>query len=408
MTRSAAGWTGPLLVFDVIGGAALCLALWWRRRWPFGLGLASVPIVAFSSSAGLAGLIVLFTVAAYRRWQLAFLVAGLQLAMLPVYRAVQPDDDSLPPLAFFVIQTLAYAAIVAWGMFLRGRRQSRRERVRHAEAEQELRVEQTRYAERTRIAREMHDVLAHRISLLSLHAGALEFRPDAPPEEVARAAAVIRASAHQALEDLRAVIGVLRDGADGEAPQPPQPTLAALPGLLEESRAAGMRLHADVRLADLAAVPDAIGRHALRIVQEALTNARKHATVGRGRPARRGRAGGGADDRGAQPGAGPGRRRVGDPRGRDRPRRPGRAGDALRRPPRARTRRGAATSGSAPGCRGRSERADPRAGRRRRRARPRRARRCCSRAPRRSRSSARPRTAARSHTRWPSTSPTSC
>jgi signal transduction histidine kinase len=272
------GLDGPLLVFDVIGGAALCLALWWRRRWPLGLGLASVPIVAFSSSAGLAGLIVLFTVAAYRRWQLAFLVAGLQLAVFPVYRAVQPDDDSLPPLAFFVIQTLAYAAIVAWGMFIRGRRQSRRERVRHSEAEQELRVEQGRYAERTRIAREMHDVLAHRISLLSLHAGALEFRPDAPPEEIASAAAVIRASAHQALEDLRAVIGVLRDGSDGEAPQPPQPTLAALPALLEESRAAGMRLHADVTLADPAAVPDAIGRHALRIVQEALTNARKHAT----------------------------------------------------------------------------------------------------------------------------------
>jgi signal transduction histidine kinase len=74
------------------------------------------------------------------------------------------------------------------------------------------------------------------------------------------------------------VIGVLRDGTDDEAPQPPQPTLAALPGLLEESRAAGMRLHADVRLTDLAGVPDAIGRHALRIVQEALTNARKHAT----------------------------------------------------------------------------------------------------------------------------------
>jgi signal transduction histidine kinase len=123
----------------------------------------------------------------------------------------------------------------------------------------------------------MHDVLAHRISLLSLHAGALEFRPDAPAEDVARAAAVIRASAHQALEDLRTVIDQLRDGADGEAPPPPQPTLAALPGLLEESRQAGMRLHADVRVPDLAAVPDAVGRHALRIVQEALTNARKHA-----------------------------------------------------------------------------------------------------------------------------------
>ena len=137
--------------------------------------------------------------------------------------------------------------------------------------------EQARYAERTRIAREMHDVLAHRISLLSLHAGALEFRPDAPPDEVARAAAVIRASAHQALEDLRAVIGVLRDGPDGPGPEPPQPTLAALPGLLEESRAAGMHIRAEISLPDLALVPDAIGRHALRIVQEALTNARKHA-----------------------------------------------------------------------------------------------------------------------------------
>ena len=273
------GLDAPLLVFDVIGGAALCLALWWRRRWPFALGLASVPMQAFSSSAGVAALIILFTVAAYRRWQLAVLIAGLQLAMLPVYRNVQPDDDTLPPWAYFALVTLAMTAIVAWGMFVRGRRQSRWERVRHAEAEQQLLVDQARQAERTRIAREMHDVLAHRISLLSLHAGALEFRPDAPPDEVARAAAVIRASAHQALEDLRAVIGILRDGADGEAPHPPQPTLAALPGLLEESRAAGMRLHADVRVADLATVPDSVGRHALRIVQEALTNARKHAAA---------------------------------------------------------------------------------------------------------------------------------
>jgi signal transduction histidine kinase len=234
---------------------------------------------AFSSSAGVAALIILFTVAAYRRWQLAALIAGLQLAMLPVFRSVQPDDNSLPRWAYFALVALAMAAVVAWGMFVRGRRESRQERVRHAGAEQQLLVEQARHAERTRIAREMHDVLAHRISLLSLHAGALEFRPDATPDEVARAAGVIRASAHQALEDLRAVIGILRDGADGDAPQPPQPTLAALPELLEESRGAGMRLHADVRVADLAAVPDSVGRHALRIIQEALTNARKHAAA---------------------------------------------------------------------------------------------------------------------------------
>jgi signal transduction histidine kinase len=273
------GLDGTVLVLDAIGGVALCLALWGRRRWPFSVALASVPILAVSSFAGgAAGAMALFTVAAYRRWQLALLVAGLQLAVEPAYRALHPEDDWLPTAAAaYLVSILGTAAIVGWGMFWRGRRQARRERLGRAQAEQQLRVEQIRHAERTRIAREMHDVLAHRISLLSLHAGALEFRPDAPPEEVARAAAVIRASAHQALEDLRAMIGLLRDGADREAPRPPQPTLAALPGLLEESRAAGMRVHADVRLPDLAAVPDAIGRHALRIVQETLTNARKHA-----------------------------------------------------------------------------------------------------------------------------------
>jgi signal transduction histidine kinase len=269
------GLDAPLLVVDAIAGAALCVALWWRRRWPFALGLVSLPILALSSFAGPAGGIILFTIAAYRRWQLAVLIAVLQLALLPIGRVLHPQGDSLT--SYYVFSVLGTSAIVVWGMFLRGRRQGRRDRLRRTQAEEELRIEQIRHAERTRIAREMHDVLAHRISLLSLHAGALEFRPDAPPEEVTRAAAVIRASAHQALEDLRTVIGFLRDGADGEAPQPPQPTLTALPALLDESRAAGMRLRADVRVVDLATVPDAIGRHALRIVQEALTNARKHA-----------------------------------------------------------------------------------------------------------------------------------
>jgi hypothetical protein len=119
------GLDGALLFVDAIGGAALCLALWWRRRWPFGLGLASLPILAISSAAGMGGAIILFTVAAYRRWQLALLVAGLQLTLLPAYHALHPEDNSLPPLANYVISTLGTAAIVAWGMFLRGRRLDR-------------------------------------------------------------------------------------------------------------------------------------------------------------------------------------------------------------------------------------------------------------------------------------------
>jgi len=279
MNSARHGLQGTMLVIDAAGAALACLALWWRRRWPLGVGLAVVAVLVVSPAAGVAAGVALYTVAAYRRWQLAFLVAAAQVALLPLARAVQPQGTS--PAVYYLLGVLGPAVVVAWGMFRRSRRQALRERAGRAEAVEQLRVEQIRYAERTRIAREMHDVLAHRISLLSLHAGVLEFRPDAPPEEVARAAGVIRASAHQALEDLRAVIGVLRDGPDGQGPQPqpPQPTLAALPGLLEESRAAGMRIRTEVSLPDLALVPDAIGRHALRIVQEALTNARKHATA---------------------------------------------------------------------------------------------------------------------------------
>jgi signal transduction histidine kinase len=231
-----------------------------------------VPISSFGDPAGA---IILYTVAAYRRWQLALVIAVGQIALLPAQRAIHPQGNS--PATYYLTGVLGTAAIVAWGMFRRGRFQTQRERQRRTQAEEQLRVEQIRHAERERIAREMHDVLAHRISLLSLHAGVLEIRPDAPPEEIARVATVIRASAHQALEDLRSVIGVLRDHDGGVEPEPPQPTLAALPDLLEESRAAGMHLNADVRVSNPAAVPDTVGRHALRIVQEGLTNARKHA-----------------------------------------------------------------------------------------------------------------------------------
>jgi signal transduction histidine kinase len=117
----------------------------------------------------------------------------------------------------------------------------------------------------------MHDVLGHRLSLLSVHAGALEFRPDAPAEEVARAARVIRENAHQALQDLREVLGVLRAPV-GELPQP---SLADVRPLVAESGRAGMRVV--LRQETTGEVPDLVGRTAYRVVQEALTNARKHA-----------------------------------------------------------------------------------------------------------------------------------
>src|SRR5262249_56434768 len=93
---------------------------------------------------------------------------------------------------------------VSLGLFARVRRElvlSLRERAERLESEQRLHLERARDAERRRIAREMHDVLAHRLSLLSVHAGALEFRRNATPDEVSEAAGGIRASAHVALQD---------------------------------------------------------------------------------------------------------------------------------------------------------------------------------------------------------------
>jgi signal transduction histidine kinase len=153
---------------------------------------------------------------------------------------------------------------------------ARRELVRSLHEQADRAGDEARAAERQRIAREMHDVLAHRLSLLSVHAGALEFNPDAPAEEVAEAAGVIRESARAALDELSDVIGVLREDTGESLTQPPQPTLADLAALVEESRAAGMRITAQIELGD-AAAPAAVGRTAYRIAQEGLTNARKHA-----------------------------------------------------------------------------------------------------------------------------------
>lgn len=279
------GPSDTLAVADLIAGLLVCLGLWGRRRWPVQLALLASVSAVFSSFGSVAVLIALFTLAVHRSFPIVAVIAAVNLLTPLISLRIYPDDES-PYLATVIIVDALVAMIVAWGMVVRARRQlllSLEERAVRAESEQHLRVAQARDHERARIAREMHDVLAHRISLLSLHAGALEFRPDAPPEEVARAAGVIRASAHQALEDLREVIGVLReggangDGSDAGATTRPQPTLTDLPALLEESRAAGMRIRDEVSVLDPASVPASTGRNAYRVVQEGLTNARKHA-----------------------------------------------------------------------------------------------------------------------------------
>ncbi len=174
-------------------------------------------------------------------------------------------------------------AAVGWGMFLRARRQlllTLRDRADRAEADQRLHEDRARTAERTRIARKMHDVLAHRISLLALHAGGLEVRPDLPPAHVRETAELMRLTARQALEELRGVIGVLRDETGSDPPQPtaPQPTIDDIRRLVEETRLAGARIDLHLHVDQPDVLPAGIGRDAYRIVQGALTNIGKHAS----------------------------------------------------------------------------------------------------------------------------------
>ncbi|NKQ26191.1 sensor histidine kinase [Streptomyces galbus] len=267
-----------LAVLDQVVGALACAAVWLRRSRPVELAAALVVAGFVSDTAGGATLIALFTLAVHRPFRYVAWIGGVDLALVPLYYLWRPDPDVSYPaaVAFIVVLT---TAVLGWGMLVRAKRQlvlSLRDRARHAEAEGRLRAEQAQRLAREAIAREMHDVLAHRLTLLSVHAGALEFRPDAPREEVARAAGVIRESAHEALQDLREIIGVLRAGQPDDGGRP-QPTLAALDALAAESRDAGTEVVLDVRVVDAAAVPASVGRTAYRIAQEGLTNARKHA-----------------------------------------------------------------------------------------------------------------------------------
>jgi signal transduction histidine kinase len=282
-----------LRVADVVTGLICCVALWWRRRWPVWLAVLTLPAGAFSAMSAVAVTILAFTVAVHRKAWIAVVVAVAGCATTPVYWSLRGRSEE-PLWANIVFSVLVTGVVLGWGQFTRARRQlvgSLRDRALRAETEQQLRVDQARRMERARIAREMHDVLAHRISLLSVHAGALEFRTDASREQMVEAAGVIRANAHQALQDLREVIGVLREddtglaigaGAGGaaagqDAPEPPRLGLAEIPALIAESTASGARVRYRCELDRADGVPQSVARTGYRVVQEGLTNARKHA-----------------------------------------------------------------------------------------------------------------------------------
>ncbi|TDU83879.1 signal transduction histidine kinase [Kribbella voronezhensis] len=268
----------PYLVFDLCLGVLSVVLMRWRRRYPLAIALLVSAIGGVSSAASGAVVVTALSLATRRKLPEIVPLAVVGLVASIVYFETQPGQKGL---AVSVAFTLVFvSAVIAIGMYVGARRDllaTLRERADRAEREQDLRIQQAHVTERARIAREMHDVLAHRLSLVALHAGALEYCRSLSDDEVANAAAITRQSAHRALNDLHEILGVLRTLDSDAPPEPPQPTLVDLPALVREATGSGARVRLHNEIENLADAPEAIGRNAYRMVQESLTNARKHA-----------------------------------------------------------------------------------------------------------------------------------
>jgi signal transduction histidine kinase len=270
--KSADDWVFVLVVV----GIASAVALWWRRGHPVAVTLISLACAAVTGIPA-ALTVALFTLAIRRRDRVLWAITGLCFVVDVIRTAF--TDDQMNLVSIILTSTLYFAAVLAFGAYVGARRDlvtSLRERAETAEAERELRADQARLGERHRIAQEMHDVLAHKVSLIALHAGALEVNAGAGPEQVERTAALVRTTAREALDDLRRVLGVLRtdDSSDG-SDLAPAPGIAEIGRLVEASRVAGVEV--DLRCEITGTPPAVLGRTAYRIVQESLTNVHKHA-----------------------------------------------------------------------------------------------------------------------------------
>jgi signal transduction histidine kinase len=268
----AGGWVAVDVVAVVLGSAAVIGLT--RLHPPAWLAVGLAVLAAVSPAATPASTAATLRMARTRPLWPAVGLTGLGVAAHAL-RYLWLPVPGLDLVWWLVLVLVAHAALLGWGAYAQSRHallESLRERAHRAEADQERRVAEARSAERTRIAREMHDVLAHRLSLVAATAGAMEFRPDTPPERLVAAAGVLRAAAHTALDELREVIGVLRADPDHDRPQP---TTADLPRLVDEVRAAGVTV--DLRDELGVELTGSLGRTVYRVVQEGLTNARKHA-----------------------------------------------------------------------------------------------------------------------------------
>jgi signal transduction histidine kinase len=272
-SASTAGgrYVTPATVTAVLCGAALLV-----RRLPWYASAAPA-----TAATGLWGwplppllLVALFDLAARRRARVA---VGCAAAALGANLLIPPAISLWTPRQYgstlFVLLALVGGL---WGGNRRRLLKALGDQVEHLRIERELREEAARTAERSRIAAEMHDVLAHRLSLIALHTGVLATRGEQLPAPVVERLALLRTASTEALADLRDVLGALRDPASEPAEAAPVPTLRDVDALVEQVRATGQQ--AELRVEGRPEQAPAAHRLAVyRLVQEALTNARKHA-----------------------------------------------------------------------------------------------------------------------------------
>ncbi|MBY8343434.1 sensor histidine kinase [Streptomyces sp. KC 17012] len=266
--------------------AGLVLPLLWRRRRPaaaFGV-IAAVFVLQWSLNAALradiALFIALYSLALHGRlrqlpWACGAMAAGMVLVAVRASSAVSVWD------ALFFLLSTATAAL-ALGLMVRIRRAQLavlRDRAARLEIERDQRSRLAAATERTRVAREMHDIVGHNLSVIITLADAGRYATDLAPERGKEALQLIGDTGRQALSELRRVLGVLRESPDrsGVAPElRPQPGIADIEALCANVRAAGLEVIYRTS-GDVDALDSGVELTVYRIVQEALTNTLKHA-----------------------------------------------------------------------------------------------------------------------------------
>ncbi|MFI6660794.1 sensor histidine kinase [Streptomyces sp. NPDC050523] len=266
----------------------LCLVIALRRLMPekmllltIGLGVAQVALDVETTVADFAMLVIVYTVAATgARWaSRAALGTGLCAALVAQLRWPNQHSSALGNLAIVVFQTVPFALAWVLGDSIRTRRAyfaQLEERNARLEKEREAQAKVAVAAERARIARELHDVVAHNVSVMVVQADGAAYVLDAAPDQAKKALETISSTGRQALAEMRRLLGVLRTGEHKEAGEyVPQPDVEQIDELIEQCRTSGLPVDFKVE-GTPRPLPSGVELTAYRIVQEALTNTRKH------------------------------------------------------------------------------------------------------------------------------------